>query len=195
MTGVLGPGGDVHRARDLAQTLLVDLPERWRHTIGVARRAEQVQDTVGSGTDGEALLIAAWLHDIGYAAELRDTGFHPLDGARHLAVTGWPPRIAVLVAHHSAARYLADTRGLAEQLEEFPCEQSPVSDALIYADQTVGPNGVTMNLEQRLTDMLHRHGPGSPNAAAHARRAPELRAAVQRVDQRQAALRRPSSAA
>lgn len=65
MTGVLGPTGDVHRARDLAQRLLVDLPERWRHTIGVARRAEQVAGTVGSHAEGEVLLAVAWLHDVG----------------------------------------------------------------------------------------------------------------------------------
>lgn len=195
MTGVLGPVGDVHRARDLAQTLLANLPERWRHTIGVARRAEQVRGTVGSRSDGEDLLIAAWLHDIGYAAALRDTGFHPLDGARHLTANGWPARIAALVAHHSGARFVAEARGLAEHVAEFACEQSPVSDALIYADQTVGPNGVSMNLEQRLTDMLERHGPDSPNAVAHARRAPVLRAAVQRVDQRLVVARHPSSAA
>jgi hypothetical protein len=88
-----------------------------------------------------------------------------------LAATGWPPRIAALVAHHSGARYAAEARVLAEQLQAFRCEQSPVSDALIYADQTVGPNGLSMNLEQRLADMLERHGPDSPNAAAHARRA------------------------
>jgi putative nucleotidyltransferase with HDIG domain len=195
VTGVLGPAGDVHRARDLAQTLLADLPERWRHTIGVARRAERVRGTVGSRSDGEVLLIAAWLHDIGYAATLRDTGFHPIDGARHLAEAGWPARISGLVAHHSASRYVADALGLMGQLDDFPAEQSPVSDALIYADQTVGPNGVTMNVEQRLADMLDRHGPGSSTAAAHAARAPALRAAVQRVDQRLAALLHPSSVA
>ena len=83
-TGVLGLTGDVHRARDLAQRLLMDLPERWRHTIGVARRAERVADTVGSRSEGDILLAAAWLHDTGYAVALRDPGFHPIDGARHL---------------------------------------------------------------------------------------------------------------
>lgn len=38
-----------------------------------------------------------------YAAALRDTGFHPIDGAKYLAAAGWPNRIASLVAHHSAA--------------------------------------------------------------------------------------------
>ncbi|MFI1995373.1 HD domain-containing protein [Actinoplanes sp. NPDC020271] len=195
MTRVLGPVGDVHRARDLAQTLLAGLPERWRHTIGVARRAEEVRGTVLSAADGEVLLIAAWLHDIGYAPALHQTGFHPLDGARHLAAAGWPARIAGLVAHHSAARCVAEARGLAEEMQTFPDEQSPVSDALLYADQTVGPNGVTMNVEQRVADMLDRHGPDSPHAAAHATRSPVMRAAVQRVQRRLATMRHPPSAA
>ncbi|MCW2142375.1 HDIG domain-containing protein [Actinoplanes cyaneus] len=195
VTGVLGPVGDVHRARDLAQILLADLPERWRHTIGVARRAEHLRGTVPSRADGEILLVAAWLHDIGYAAGLHRTGFHPLDGARHLAATGWPARVAGLVAHHSAARYVAQTRGLTEDLQAFADEQSAVSDALLYADQTVGPNGVSMHLEQRLADMLDRHGPDSPNARAHAWRAPVVRAAVQRVQERLDAMQFPSSAA
>ncbi|MGX6602148.1 HDIG domain-containing metalloprotein [Micromonosporaceae bacterium Da 78-11] len=194
MTG-LGPVGEVHRARDLAQRLLLETPERWRHTIGVARRAEAVADTAGSHADVEVLLTAAWLHDIGYAAALHDTGFHPLDGARHLQTTRWPSRIVGLVAHHSAALHVAQVRGLAEELARFPREDSPISDALIYADQTIGPNERVMGLEQRLTDMLQRHGPDSPNAAAHAQRAPLLRAAVRRVEQRLAARGQPPSAA
>lgn len=195
MTGVLGPTGDVHRARDLAQRLLMDQPERWRHTIGVARQAERVADTVGSRSEGDILLAAAWLHDIGYAAALRDTGFHPIDGARHLQTLGWPSKIVGLVAHHSAARCLARARGLAGQIACFTQESSPASDALIYADQTVGPNGRVITVEQRLADMLRRHGPDSPNASVHAEREPLLRLAVHRVQQRLFAREQPSSVA
>jgi len=190
MNGAYAHVGDVHRAHDTAQQLLVDLPERWRHTTGVARRAETVAGTVGSSGASEVLLAAAWLHDIGYAARLRDTGFHSVDGARHLQAEGWPPRIVGLVAHHSAALCVAQVRGLATEIARFPHEDSPVSDALTYADQTVGPNGRIMNLEQRLADMLHRHGPDSPNAVAHAERAPVLRAAVRRVEERLTAAQR-----
>lgn len=45
-----------------------------------------------SENDRDLLVAAAWLHDIGYAPELRDTGFHPLDGARHLEALGAPAR-------------------------------------------------------------------------------------------------------
>lgn len=186
MTG-LGLAADVHHARDLAQRLLADLPERWQHTIGVARQTEVVLGTVGSPAEGDVLLAAAWLHDIGYAAPLRDTEFHPIDGARHLEVAGWPMRVVGLVAHHSAARFVAQARGLADEIGHFPREDSPVADALTYADQTVGPDGRVMGVEQRLADMLHRHGPDSPNAAVHPHRAPVLREAVLRVEQRLAA--------
>jgi hypothetical protein len=171
-------------ARDLAQVVLADLPERWRHTIGVARRAETLTGTLDAQQDAEILVAAAWLHDIGYAEALRDTGFHPLDGARHLLRLDWPVRIAALVAHHSEALCVARVRGLADDLAPFTREQSAVADALTYADQTVGPNGRVMDFEQRLRDRLHRHGPDSPNAAAHPRRAPLLYAAAQRVEKR-----------
>ncbi|MFG1602751.1 HD domain-containing protein [Actinoplanes sp. NPDC049265] len=183
MSATHGPTRLVHKARDVAQILLAGLPERWRHTIGVARRAEHAGATVDPA-ESEVLEAAAWLHDIGYAPELRDSGFHPLDGARHLAATGWSDRIAGLVGHHSAAFCVAEVRGLAAELARFPHEVSPVSDALTYADQTVGPNGRFMNFDQRLADMLERHGPHSPNAAAHTKRSPLLRAAVERVERR-----------
>jgi predicted hydrolase (HD superfamily) len=179
-------------ARDLAEVLLADLPERWRHTAGVARRAEELAGVLGRdglGPDGEILVATAWLHDIGYAAPLHDTGFHPLDGARHLESRGWSSRIAALVAHHSEASCVARARGLAGQLAAYPKERTLVSDALAYADQAVGPNGVAMALDLRFRDMLARHGANSANAAAHAERAPLLRAAVGRVDRQLAANR------
>jgi len=151
--------------------------------MGVAGQAERLLGAVPA-PGAETLVAAAWLHDIGYAEAIRDSGFHPLDGGLHLRRLGWPDRIAGLVAHHSGALCVAEARGLADRLSGFPCEESAVADALTYADQTVGPNGRVMDFEHRLQDMLRRHGPDSPNAAAHPRRAPLLRAAVQRVEQR-----------
>jgi hypothetical protein len=182
MTAVIGPRL-ILDARELSQTLLADLPERWRHSIGVAWRAEQLVRTMRGTAEAETLVAAAWLHDIGYAEPLRDSGFHPLDGGLYLRRLGWSPRIAGLVAHHSEAWCVAEVRGLAGRLSAFPREHGAVADALTYADQTVGPNGRAMDVEERIEDMLRRHGPHSPNAAAHPRRAPLIRAAVQRVEQ------------
>lgn len=192
MTTVDSSTGLVHDAHDLAEILLSELPQRWHHSAGVARRAERLAGTVPPG-DAGLLVAAAWLHDIGYSTVVRTSGFHPLDGARYLTAHGWPTRLAGLVAHHSEALAVARVRGLEHELAAFPRERSAVADALAYADQTVGPSGRRMSIEQRLTDMLRRHGPDSPNATAHPRRAPQLRASAGRVEQRLVAIRRATA--
>jgi putative nucleotidyltransferase with HDIG domain len=188
MSSAVAPTGLVRDARGLAQTLLSDLPERWSHTGGVAHRADELAATLDDD-DPEVLAAAAWLHDIGYADQLKDTGFHPLDGARHLDRLGWPRRISALVAHHSDADSVAAARNLHEQLSAYDRERSALADALTYADQTVGPGGQRMAVGERMADMLRRHGPGSPNAAVHHRREAHLRAVADRVEQRLGARR------
>ena len=61
-------------------------------------------------------MAAAWLHDIGYAPGLQQTGFHPIDGALHLRSAGWPDAMCDLVAHHSGSRFVAAARHLAAEL-------------------------------------------------------------------------------
>jgi predicted hydrolase (HD superfamily) len=132
----------------------------------------------------DTLVAAAWLHDIGYAPDLVDTGFHPLDGARYLRREGWPDTISNLVAHHSGARFVARVRGLSDALAEFDFVEDATSDALTYADNTAGPDGVVMTVEQRLGEKALRHGPGSANALANPERDDYIRAAARRVEER-----------
>jgi hypothetical protein len=167
MSAAHGPAVLIRHARDLAQILLARTQERWRHTIGVGRRAEDVARIRDAAEDREILVAAAWVHDIGYSEQLYDTGFHPLDGARYLQRHGWLPRLAGLVAHHSEASSVAGVRGLTGELDRFPREDSLVADALTYADQMVRPDGRSMTFEQRQADMLNRHGPSSLNATAN----------------------------
>src|SRR5690349_15997129 len=134
----------VVEARQLARAVLSDRPERWQHTVEVARRARSL------GPHEDVLEAAAWLHDIGYGEATVRTGFHPLDGADFLDRHGWPERLSALVAHHSGARFVADELGLGGPMGRFPFELSPVSDALTYADQTVGPYGRRLSLDERL---------------------------------------------
>jgi putative nucleotidyltransferase with HDIG domain len=184
MTGIMPP--QVLRlsdARSFAAEVLADKPERWRHTVGVAHRAEDLVRTIGTD-DPVVLLAAAWLHDIGYAAVTHDTGFHPVDGARFLRRLGWPRRVVDLVANHSGARFTAAVHGLAEAMAEFPDEQTPLSESLTYADLTVGPSGRPMSVPERMSEMLERHGPASPNALAYAVRAPYLTELAGRVERR-----------
>ena len=84
------------------------------------------------------LVAAAYLHDVGYAPELVVTGFHPLDGARHLEALGHE-RLAGLVAHHTGARHEARLRGFERELAEFEDERSTISAVLAYCDLTTGP--------------------------------------------------------
>jgi len=135
-------------------------------------------------SDQKVLVAAAWLHDIGYTRKLKKTGFHPLDGAIYLRATGWDPRIVALVAHHSGARFVPVERGFAAMMAEFPFEDSLVSDALTYADQTRGPYGQPMTVPYRINEAITRHGPDSPNALARVDRVPYLLAVAERVEHR-----------
>lgn len=175
----------VAMAEDLAQYLLAEEPERLAHSAAVARRAQ----LLAAATEAERaplLVAAAWLHDIGYRAPLRETGFHPVDGARYLRRSGWPTIVCDLVAHHSGSRYVAAIRGLSDQLAPFAFVEDPVTDALTVADQTAGTSGRPMTVHDRIQEMLTRHGPDSSNAKAHPHRGPYLIAAARRVAERMA---------
>jgi hypothetical protein len=171
----------VHDAQRLAEDLLADVGSRFQHTRGVGARATTALPAVAE-PDRPFLLAAAWLHDIGYAKALQRTGFHPVDGAHYLQEHGWPRVVVGLVAHHSGARFVAAVRGLAALLDPFSEARyvhGPLADALTFADQTTATNGAPIDVEDRMADMLRRHGPDSPNARCHHVRAPALRAAVQ----------------
>ena len=85
-----------------ASAQLSDMGDRWKHVQAVAARAQTAGQALDTEEDRAALLAAAWLHDVGYAPGVAATGFHPLDGARHVRRLG-QERVAGLVAHHSAA--------------------------------------------------------------------------------------------
>ena len=170
-------------ARSVAKELLAGREDRWRHTIGVAARAAELAVTVPA-EDRDMLVAAAWLHDIGYADRMVATGFHGLDAADYLLRTGWSPRLAALVAHHSGAVFVAEFNGLREALAEYPREVGPVADALTYADQTTGPLGQRIDIRARIADVLERHGPDSVQAKAYGTRSPYLVDVATRVEAR-----------
>lgn len=99
-------------AVDLASTHLSSMGDRWTHTQAVGQTALTVSLTVSDPSDVAALIAAAWLHDIGYAPDVADSGFHPPDGARCLQRQGVALRIVNLVANHSCARFEAHERHL-----------------------------------------------------------------------------------
>src|ERR1022692_1890099 len=162
------------------------LPRRWAHTQGVAAAARSLAPVLG--TDGALLTAAAWLHDIGYAPDIADTGFHPLDGARHLRDTeGASGTLCRLVAHHSCAVNEAAERGLARELiTEFRPARRDLADALTYCDMTTSPDGQRLPVGRRLTEIHARYGPDHLVSRAITRSAPELTGAVARIRSRQA---------
>jgi putative nucleotidyltransferase with HDIG domain len=169
-------------AEEVARDLLeIPLPRRWAHTQGVAATARRLAPVLGA--DAELVEASALLHDIGYAPRLRDTGFHPLDGARYLRdVAQADPMACRLVAHHSCALIEAAERGLAARLSrEFRPAPQRLADALIYCDMTTGPDGQHMDVRDRIAEIRGRYGPGHVVSRAIARSAPELVAAVSRV--------------
>lgn len=174
-------------AQELATELLGDLGDRWAHTCGVADAAERVGHVLPL-SDREALVCAAWLHDVGYAPLCRQTGLHALDGAIELQARGWPLRVAALVAHHSASGYEASVRGLAHELDAFPRESGPVADALTWADMTTGPTGREITADDRVAEILDRYDSNDPVHEAIRSAAPDLLAAVARTEERLAVL-------
>jgi hypothetical protein len=129
-------------------------------------------------------VAAALAHDLGYAPELVQTGFHPIDGARYLAARGHSPRLCALVAHHSAATYEAEERGLGELLAAWPREESPVADALWTADMTTGPRGERFDYAERLSEILARYDQDSIVGRAMSRAQPSIQAAIDRTNGR-----------
>jgi HD superfamily phosphodiesterase len=95
-------------AASYAEELLSPLGDRWLHVRGVARQAQRVASILPAD-ERDDLVAAAYLHDLGYAPSLVQTGLHPLDGARHLRALGHE-RLAGLVAHHSGAEAEAELR-------------------------------------------------------------------------------------
>lgn len=166
--------------RDLLATAL---PLRWAHVRGVADRARTVGQILVQ--DADLLVMAATLHDVGYAPTVRRTGFHALDGAQYLSATGAPDRVINLVAHHSCAVLEAELRGLSGELAEFEDEgPTVVRDALWWADMTTTPDGGVTTLVDRVAEIQQRYGPDHLVSCFIRWAWPELEAAVSRTEVR-----------
>ncbi|WP_394622175.1 HD domain-containing protein [Lentzea sp. JNUCC 0626] len=171
-------------ARELScQVLAVELPRRWAHVQGVAYRA-RIVSAVLPGLDGDLLMAAAYLHDIGYSSMLAETGFHPLDGARFLKEKGVEGRLCALIAHHSCAYREAELRGLSAELAEWTDERTLVRDALWWADMTTTPDGEKTTVHDRIEEIQKRYGPEDLVTYFIRQAKGELVSAVERTESR-----------
>lgn len=169
-------------AASYAEELLSRLGDRWAHVQGVVSQARTVA-VILAPEEREVLVAAAYLHDLGYATPLIETGLHALDGARHLRALGHE-RLAGLVAHHSGARLEAELRGLATELAEFPDEASATSMALTYCDMVTSATGEVVTFEERLADVERRYGAEHIVARSMRRARPEIERCVAFVEAR-----------
>jgi HD domain len=181
-------GGLAEWAVSLAERqLAADVPQRWAHTQAVVDRARSLRRAVAP--DGELLVAAAALHDIGFAPGVLRHGFCLLDAAEFAEELGGPPRLVALIANHAAGKVEGGLRGFGHQLERFPDEGGPVRDALWYCCLTVGADGQDVSLEERKAAWAIRYA-GDPVISRYVEIAmPELSAAVARAGEIVAAAR------
>ena len=165
---------------------------RYQHMRGAARFAGEAARVVAPD-DASLVAAAVWLHDIGYAVPHH--GFHSVDGAEYLLRTGWPPRLAALVAHHSFAAVVAPGAGMAEVLARFPDEGGLLADLVVYGDMAVDADGRPVCLDERFAGIRERHPSGTPNGLVQVQRERLIVEAVARVERAlDHALRVPVSA-
>jgi HD superfamily phosphodiesterase len=171
-------------AKALACRLLADeLPRRWAHTQGVARRARSLAIILGHHS--ELIEAAAFLHDIGYSSAVSSSGFHPLDGARYLRdVVGADSVLCQLVAHHSGALVEAEERGIEQLGREFAVPDLDLLHALTYCDLTADVSGRRVDVDERLSEILARYPREHVVHRSVVRSAPALRSAVMEIQQR-----------
>jgi hypothetical protein len=169
-------------AQQCARELLRQpLPRRWAHVQGVAARARSLAPVLGA--DADLLEAAAWVHDIGYAADLATTGLHQLDGARYLRDAQQAGTILCrLVAHHSCAIIEAGERGLADVLSsEFDPAPDVLASVLTCCDMTTSPDGEPIPVDRRLAEIHTRYGPGHLVSRSIRRATPMILRAVEQV--------------
>lgn len=136
--------------------------DRRAHSVAAGERAASAVEVLRPDLRSD-VVTAATLHDIGYAYPVVD--FHPLDGAKFLQSLGFSPVVCHLVAHHSASTFEAEFRGI--PLSEYRLfdvardDLGPAHRLVWWADLTTGPQGQLMTVEERLADIVDRHGPES----------------------------------
>lgn len=146
---------------------------------GVAARSELIEPHL---TDGSRLVVACWLHDIGYSPQLERSRFHPLDGARALREWGADEILCGLVAHHSSAAHEADVLGLLGDLHSFDDPPGLVRDLLWYLDMTTSPDGDRVPFDVRMNEVRVRYPADHYVIRALDVSMPDRRAAVDRAE-------------
>jgi hypothetical protein len=161
-----------------------DFPKAWHHARSVAARAI-VATPLFDESDRCFLIAAAYLHEVAFGQrDDQDTGLHALDSAVRLTEMAAPDRLCALVAHHLCARVQAEILDLADVLDEWHDESTPVRDALWWADLTIAEDGAIITVDERIAEIRNRYGPGHEVTEHFESASSMLRGAVERTEQR-----------
>ncbi|MCL4234081.1 MAG: Cof-type HAD-IIB family hydrolase, partial [Deltaproteobacteria bacterium] len=147
---------------------------------------------LGMGAAFEANLVAAaYLHDVGYAPDVSQTGFHQLDGAVWCAHRGYSDELVTAVLTHSGAPEEAalDPRVRDVYASLPPIEPSLLADALTFCDLRTSPTGERITANERLREIAARYGAEHIVTRSQPAAEPRMRAARMRVMARIAQVR------
>lgn len=75
-------------------------------------------------------------------------------------------------------------RGLSAELAERVDEETPLRDALWWADMTTSPDGMLVAFDERIKEIQERYGPQDVVTFFIRQAEPELRGAVERTEAR-----------
>lgn len=145
----------------LVRKLLADQPGRIDHLLGVMHLARRISAEMElPPAESEALILAAFFHDIGRAAALRVTSFHPLDGAIFLAHQGAPDSAVQAVLLHRFARDHAADHPAAASFYGSLVETNRclTTDLLNFCDLRISHEGRPVTLPERINSILARCG-------------------------------------
>lgn len=166
-------------AAEVAHGAVGGLHPRWEHVCGVGRCAERLAEA--SELVSPDVVLAAWLHDVGYGPTVTATGFHPLDGARFLRdEVGAGGEVVGLVAWHTGAAFEAEERGLADELADFGKPAARSLDVLTMIDLSVSPTGDPILDVDRIAEILRRYEAADPVVRAVTRSRSSLLASSMR---------------
>lgn len=174
------PLDDSEAIEQLLRHTFVHEESRLLHVLKVAEKvAESSQALVRNGIElsCDSAYRAALLHDIGYAEPLRDSGYHPIDGARYLR-RRQEPLLAELIECHSNAPEFA----LLSNLGRITVSLHPIADLITYWDVRVKQGGQVVSYEERLADIRKRHGAESLVWRAHELANPRIEILNARVE-------------
>lgn len=139
--------------------------DRYLHILGVVQEMKELVSNlkIDSSVKNE-LIIAAYLHDIGYSHLLNRTKFHPLDGALFAFERKFSKSIVSAVLFHSGAEF--DIKKLHPKYSEFferyrdslTEKDNLFIDLVTICDLHRSPKGEHVSYLERVEEIKDRFG-------------------------------------